>query len=379
SGASEASSTKSDKKPKSRRSVGDLAMQFMSSGPAKRDSLKDEDLDSLVRLCGKSKLTLPSEYSPGPLTLPTCIRATAQYLTQNGTEIRGVFRVPGSVRVVNELYAHYCTDGNADEISSTTHAPNLPSHIKAGAHDVASTFKRLISGLPGGILGSVSLFDALVSIYEYQNREPETLQPQDPRVSAKLIALAINTVKSELRRDLICAVFGLLCLIGHAAEKASLKTPSEGEEGQPVPGSDYMGYNALGIVFGPILLGDLLGLYNAPSSATATAAGSAQFPEMLPEGQPGQNKGKAPDDGTQQLTLGVDNIHLANSVTEMVLSHWRLVVGQMKRMDAIKAGVWPASSEEYALRAPRVQTSGLGGGELSAPPSPTRGSSELMS
>lgn len=288
-----------------------------------------------------------------------------------------MFRIPGSVRVVNELYAHYCADGNADAISSTTHAPNLPSHIKAGAHDVASTFKRLISGLPGGILGSVSLFDALVNIYEYQNKESETPQPQDPRVRAKLIALAISAVKSELRRDLICAVFGLLCLIGHAAEKASLKTPSEGEGGQPVPGSDFMGYNALGIVFGPILLGDLLGLYNASSSATAAATGSAQFPEVLPDGQLVQNKGKAPDDGIQQMPLGVDNIHLANSVTEMVLNHWRGVVDQMKRMDALKAGVWSAS-DEYTLRVPRDQTSGFGGGESSAPPSPTRGSSESM-
>lgn len=50
----------------------------------KRDSLKDQDLQGLVRLCGKSFLYLPPEYAPGSLILPTCFRATAQYLVQHG-------------------------------------------------------------------------------------------------------------------------------------------------------------------------------------------------------------------------------------------------------------------------------------------------------
>jgi hypothetical protein len=68
---------------KNKPSVSDLALQLMNV--TKRDSLKDEDLQSLVRICGKSKLYLPSEYSPGSLVLPTCFRATAQYLVQHGT------------------------------------------------------------------------------------------------------------------------------------------------------------------------------------------------------------------------------------------------------------------------------------------------------
>lgn len=50
----------------------------------KRDSLRDQDLQGLVRLCGKSFLYLPPEYAPGSLVLPTCFRATAQYLVQHG-------------------------------------------------------------------------------------------------------------------------------------------------------------------------------------------------------------------------------------------------------------------------------------------------------
>ncbi|KAK4042933.1 hypothetical protein C8A01DRAFT_13519 [Parachaetomium inaequale] len=278
---SDASSTKSDKKVKSKRSVSDLAQHLMNG--ARRDNLKDEDLQSLVRLCGKSKLYLPSEYAPGSLLLPTCFRATAQYLVQHG-----VFRIPGSVRIVNALYTYYCADGDVDEISSTICCPNLPSHIKAGAHDVASTFKRLLSGLPGGILGSLPLFDALVAIHGQLKGEPEFLKTKQTKLRARLIALAIGTVKSQLRRDLICAVFGLLCLIGRAAEKA----PREDEHGRPLPTSDLMGFSALGIVFGPLLVGDLLNSYTM--QVVDASSGPGLFPVTPPNARKERRRGVRP-------------------------------------------------------------------------------------
>jgi len=82
SAGSNASSAKSDRRVRHKRSVSDLAMHIVQL--PKRDSLKDEDLQSLVRLCGKSMLYLPSEYAASSLILPTCFRATAQYLVQHG-------------------------------------------------------------------------------------------------------------------------------------------------------------------------------------------------------------------------------------------------------------------------------------------------------
>ncbi|EAQ86576.1 hypothetical protein CHGG_07829 [Chaetomium globosum CBS 148.51] len=260
--ASDGSSTKSEKKIKTKRSISDLALRVVNG--TKKDGLQDEDLQSLVRLCGKSKLYLPSEYSPCSLVLPTCFRATAQYLIQH----------------VNALYAHYCADGDPDDISNTISCPNLPTHIKTGPHDVASTFKRLLSGLPGGILGSLSLFDALVAIHSELKGGPEFLKTKQTKLRARLIALAIGTVKSRLRRDLICAVFGLLCLIGRAAEKA----PREDEHGRPLPTSDLMGYNALGIVFGPLLVGDILNSYTI--QAVDTTPGPALFSATPPNVSP---------------------------------------------------------------------------------------------
>ncbi|AEO62782.1 uncharacterized protein THITE_2031416, partial [Thermothielavioides terrestris NRRL 8126] len=317
---------KSEKTLKTRRSVGDLALQLVNG--TRRDNLKDEDLQSLVRLCGKSTLYLPSQYSPGPLVLPTCFRATAHYLAQHGAETRGVFRIPGSVRIVNALYKYYCADGDVEAISSTTCCPTLPSHIKAGTHDVASTFKRLLSGLPGGILGSLAPFDALVAIHGQLDGEAGLDKTQQIKVRARLIALVICTVRTQLRRDLICAVFGLLSLIGCAAEDAS----RQDEHGKPLPASDLMGYNALGIVFGPLLVGDLLNAYAMEGANPNTGL-------LLPTAAPAAGKERRGSKVTEEAhprTPAVDKIHVANSITEMLITHWRVVVRHMKSLGVVK-------------------------------------------
>lgn len=148
-------------------------------------------------------------------------------------------------------------DDHGAVISGTVRCPTLPEHIRCDVHDVASAFKKFISGLPGGILGSLSLFDAFISIQSQLNSAPELTRTKQSRVRARLIALAIATLRSQYRRELICAVFGLLSLIGRSAEVA----PRENERGQPLPTSDLMGYGPLGIVFGPLLVGDLLENY----------------------------------------------------------------------------------------------------------------------
>ncbi|KAK0728281.1 hypothetical protein B0T26DRAFT_640248, partial [Lasiosphaeria miniovina] len=376
---------KSEKKASHKRSVGDLAMHIVH--PAKRDSLKDEDLQSLVRLCGKSMLYLPSEYAPSSLVLPTCFRATAQYLVQHAADTRGVFRIPGSVRVVGSLYDYYCAEGDANEISSTIRCPNLPQHIKAGTHDVASTFKRFLSGLPGGVLGSLALFDALVAIHSQLKGDPEFTRTKQTKLRARLIALAIGSVKSQFRRELICAVFGLLCLIGRTAEKA----PREDEHGRPLPTADLMGYSALGIVFGPLLVGDLLNSYTMKLADPTT--GLILFPVTPPCAKRERRRSRAVDE-TNPRALTVDKIHVANSITEMLITHWRDVVKQMRSLGVLKtnmdgptlaeiqqdiqrASLRPSASESFVIRKPaewsalRPPSAPFAMSESPAPPSPT--------
>ena len=67
---------------KHRRSISDLSLRMVG---AKKDAFKDRHLVEIVRLCGSSPFYLPIEYAPGTLNLPTCFRATAQYLVQRGT------------------------------------------------------------------------------------------------------------------------------------------------------------------------------------------------------------------------------------------------------------------------------------------------------
>lgn len=233
------------------------------------------------------------------------------------------------MRVVNELYEFYCAHQAGGDVANTVRSPNLPSHINTGIHDVASLFKKFLAGLPGGILGSLSLFDALVAINSQLYTDPEFSRTKQSKLRARLIALAVGTLRSQYRRELICAVFGLLCLLGRAAETA----PREDESGRPLPTSDLMGYSALGIVFGPLLIGDMLGSHSVkladPSSGLFLVPVSPQ-----PKSKKEKKKAKELADDPPQPLWDVDKIHVVNDITEMLITNWRDVVKQMRNLDA---------------------------------------------
>ncbi|KAM0231738.1 hypothetical protein ACHAPO_008318 [Fusarium lateritium] len=224
------------------------------------------------------------------------------------------------------LFDYYCSTeyGQVDITSTTVRCANLPMHVQASVHDVASTFKRLLSVIPGGVLGSLSLFDAFVAIHSQLQGDPEFPRTKHTKVRARLIALAIATVESQFRRELICAVFGLLSLIGRVAEI----TPREDEDGRPLPTGDLMGYNALGIVFGPLLLGDLLGLYSM--KLATPKAGLLVLPLRSPKSRQDRRVRKTLDELPGPPTM--DKILVANAITEMLIVNWRDVVRQMKSL-----------------------------------------------
>lgn len=293
-----------------------------------------------MRLSGKSVLYLPVDFAPGPLVLPTCIRATAHFLAQHVTT-RGLFRVPGSHRVVDSLFAYYCSSDDGASISSTVRRADLPLHIEASVHDVASTFKRMLSVLPGGILGSLALFDTLFTIRSQfyvklecwrkkGQRSPSSCgQVQDIAAKARvrLIALLIVTIKSPWQRELICAVFGLLSLIGRAAETAS----REDQEVRPRPKRGLMGYDALGIVFGPLLIADQLDKYLMGPN------GSSSGHLSLPWASKGSREQRKPKASETQATDSspVDRLLIANGIAEMLISDWRHVVRQIRSLGVL--------------------------------------------
>lgn len=343
SSSNQATALKAEKQLKHRRTVTDLSARVR----LRKDHLKDRPLQELVRLCGLSVLYLPTEYAVSSLAVPTCFRSTAQYLVQHGrgesayrmsfgtdsslgTSTRGIFRIPGSHNTINALYDYYASPTqHGDAVAGTVHSPNLPDHILYGVHDVASTFKRFLAGLPGGILGSVALFEALVAIQVQLDAEPEWTRTKRGKVRARLIALAIATLRSQYRREIICAVFGLLSIIGRAAETA----PREDDKGHPLPTSDLMGYGALSIVFGPLLISEHLSSYEM--RPVGPHANLILLPSPPKSRKEWHRKNKSLAD-TTCLTRDVAKIRLANGVTEMIITHWRDVVRQMRSVGALK-------------------------------------------
>ncbi|KAL7941810.1 hypothetical protein V8C42DRAFT_360513 [Trichoderma barbatum] len=302
-----------------KRSAQDVGA-FMRSKP---DAPKMLEVQDLVRLTGKSLLFLPQEYSPCGLSLPTCIRATAHYLAQNPTN-RGLFRIPGSIRTVNSLYDYYCDARSNDaDVSGTVYLATLPTHIPYRVHDVASAFKRILSGLPRGILGSLSLFDAFLAIYSQLQDRPEVSEAKQAKTRARLIALAIGTIESQFQRELICAVFGLLNLIGRVAELS----PPKDSEGRPLSPSELMGYSALGVVFGPLLVG-VDGLESYAIKKSSPTSGLLLVP--IPQKKQRRDWHKAKDSKNVKSDFSeADKVKITGSVAEMLIVNWREVVRHM--------------------------------------------------
>lgn len=239
--------------------------------------------------------------------------------------------------MVDALHDYYYTSTDGKDIYETTSCPTLPPHIKFNVYDVASVFKRLLAGLPGGILGSLPVLDALVAIHSQLDCGPELSRTRETMLRARLIALIISSVSSQYQRELICAVFGLLSLVGRTAETA----PREDDVGHPLPTGDLMGYNALGIVFGPLLVGDLLDSYSM--KLADPAAGLVLFPVSPSKSKKPKNNHKPhkrdkskTNFQDSQASLTIDKLHEVNSITEMVITNWRDVVRHMRSLDVLK-------------------------------------------
>ncbi|KAI9814279.1 MAG: hypothetical protein M1826_002299 [Phylliscum demangeonii] len=293
---------------KGKKSVG----KKVSSGhltdvnAAHAEWLQSKGLHDIARHGGLSNFILPSAYSAGLLVVPTCLAATGNYIVQNWAA--GIFRVPGSFSIVNALFEHYArqtyrAERQSTQIQTTIGSAMLPTHIPFAAHDVASVFKKFLNCLSGGILGSVELFETLRSVEGHVFRDARFAQSQATVLRPKLIALAIASLDTELHISVICAVFGLLSMIGSAGQ-CSLSANDDRRESQP---TEMMGFHALAVVFGPLLLGNL---------ATEIQPNVGEVPGPFPT-----TAGKLVP---MQLELArqVSQAKIAVDVTEMLISNW---------------------------------------------------------
>lgn len=129
---------------------------------------------------------------------------------------------------------------------------------------VASVFKALLAGLPGGILGSSNLYRALVNIcYGHFSEEP--LNSTDiclvglsaiEAAKIKLITLAILALTDDMQLELVCAVFGLCAVLLHETARKIETRRQRQRHPHGIPASFLSGLlnlERLGRVIGPLL------------------------------------------------------------------------------------------------------------------------------
>lgn len=252
---------------------------------------------------------------------------------KQGCKTPGIFRVPGQLNTINALYdfyAHrYANASDPDLVQQTVGSGLLPTHIPHNPHDVASLFKKIVSGLPGGLLGSLSLFAALRSIAQDLHWDSKLSELEFTDLKARLIALAISSVTSSFRVSLICAVLGVAALVGHEAEQ-DIARSRENDKSLP---ADLMNYQSLGVVLGPLLLGELT--YDASMAVGSSSRTQLPVPNSLKKTRKEKHATTAPNklERYDDFLAQVEQAKITAVVMQMLVSSWKDVVKQLRHID----------------------------------------------
>ena len=237
--------------------------------------------------------------------------------------------------MVNELYDYYAHQfsqaGSPTKVRETVGRGELPQHIEYTIHDVASFFKKVVISLPGGLLGSLELFEAFRDIFFRLSPKTELSDLDMDVLRARLITLAISTVSSQYQIQLILAVLGIASFFGCEAEKAKaeLKQKDVGPSGK-APSSELMGYQSLGVVLGPLLLGKMMDEIEikspTPEPALQTSGDSDKkaSKKNKRESQPSKLEKNA------MLTASIERANLTANIMELLLMCWQDVVTQSR-------------------------------------------------
>ena len=210
----------------------------------------------------------------------------------------------------------------------------LPLHIEYNLQDMATFFKKVLKGLPGGLLGSVETFEAIHGILFKMHAEPSLMADELTILRAKLIALNFLSIDSLPRFHLIMAMFGLFAYLADEAESARnrLREASKEKWERPNP-SELMGYQALGVCLGPLLLGDYIDKIDEAGNCEHTA------PRVSIESidRPRKKRNSILGNKLQNsagLTVLVGKANLTANIMQLLLMIWRDVVKQMRVLTA---------------------------------------------
>lgn len=271
----------------------------------------------------------------------------------------------GQTTVVNALYDFYdhqfsnADAGSPSKVEQTVGSGLIPSHIEHTVPDVASFFKRVLIDLPGGLLGSVELFEALRNVTTNLEHDAELSTPDLADLRAKMIALAISGVASDYRLYLIQAVLGLVSYLGHEAEKLQAETTSADPDQVP---SELMNYKSLGVVLGPLLLGNL-----TDSAVHGSGEGHSGPPRTSLEAESAKkfrkHKRKHSDmklDQSAILAAFVDRANRTAVVMQRLISMWPDVVKQLRSIHSTTSSSLKSGSKRHLKKKP----SGAGSSRL---------------
>lgn len=250
----------------------------------------------------------------------------------------GIFRVSGQYQHIYDLYHYYASQypkgSEGRKIQKAVASTKLPIHLKHEVNDVAALFTKIIRGLPGGLLGSTSLFNALSSI-EAKFRTSEKASElagkpilvrvapkgsKDRSSQAKLIALAIYSINCAYRKALVIGFLGLAASIGYETEKAFADVLADT--------SELMTYHSLGVVLGPVLVGDRMFVIDPATWPKVRVADEAS--NDSDHHQSVSSKLYVPA-GVSDLK---DHAMGTATVMEMLITIWRDVVTELRRIES---------------------------------------------
>jgi hypothetical protein len=158
--------------------------------------------------------------------------------------------------------------GEMNLSTSTIAMPHL-AEDSVPVLSVGWALRALLAGLPNGILGSARLYQTLQTLFEITLPQKTGFSPPPGHglslqvaVRAQLISLAVIGLSTEMQRDLICTLFGLLTFLLRPESsldgEASDNQRSESDRIRRITVRPQVAppeYQKLVRVFAPLLLG----------------------------------------------------------------------------------------------------------------------------
>ncbi|CAA17813.1 Rho-type GTPase activating protein Rga6 [Schizosaccharomyces pombe] len=188
------------------------------------------------------KFTFPTpECAPPSLLLPHIFAQCVHFLSLNALHVPGIFRISGSGPVIKAITEYFYSPPHfwLDETSEIFKRIGFPSYI-----DIAAVLKRYIMLLPGGLFTHKDILNLLVPLYVDSSRVKVPID-----IRNEMAALCFSQIDSYVRFSILCSLLALLHQI--ATRTQELENGMENTKD-----STLMKPEALGIIFGPLLLGN---------------------------------------------------------------------------------------------------------------------------